>query len=111
MSSPARAALVSPTPSPSRRRSTSPRSTVSPPRPTPMRSPELTREVFPLVQPRRDALDDEEPLPRTDEPEPTRLALQRLGRVRVREPVLQLALLRLERANVGRTLGELVLGV
>src|SRR4051794_8697292 len=64
----------------------------------------------PLVDPPGDALDDEEPLAGPHEPDAPRLALERLGRVRLGEASLEVAFLRLERANVGHLVGELLLG-
>src|SRR5207247_8464511 len=59
------------------------------------------------VDPGRDALHDEQPLPAPDEPEPPRLPLESLLRRRVGESPLQLSLLRLERLHVRDPIGEL----
>ena len=61
------------------------------------------------MKPRRDTLDDEESLAGTNEPEAACLALERLRRARLREPMLELSLLGLQGLEVAAALGELVL--
>src|SRR6188472_3080294 len=63
------------------------------------------------VHPRRDALDDVEALARADVAEAARLLDERLAGARLRQPVLELPLLGLQRLHVGCAAGELVLGV
>ena len=58
------------------------------------------------VLPCRDALDDEEALPRFDESEPARFPYERRVARRIGELLLQLPLLRAEALNLARTLDE-----
>ena len=58
------------------------------------------------VLPRRDALDDEEALPRFDESEPARFPYERRVARRVGKLLLQLPLLRAQALDLARTLDE-----
>jgi hypothetical protein len=60
-------------------------------------------ELFPGLY----ALDDEEVLSRTDEPQPPRLARERVAALRELKPVLECALLGRQPADFGAPRGEL----